>query len=194
MLKIGIKSGRILELLINKYHSKLLIANSRQLTLTNKKNTIKFIAIHEKDIQFYFKTKTIDYAIIGIDNYIEHNIKNKYIKIKLFKCKLCLIGNNNNYNKKKLICTKYTKLSKHILPTQTKLKKINGAVESCLINKLCNYIIDIVDTGTTLKANNLTQIKILKSIYSILLFKKFKKDNKLTKLKKFFENAKNKNI
>ncbi|MGX7582652.1 hypothetical protein ACWNX2_00380 [Candidatus Vidania fulgoroideorum] len=193
MLKIGIKSGRILKLLIQKYNTHLLIKNTRKLTLTNTNNTIKFIVINEKDIAFYFKTNTINYAIIGIDNYIENKMKYKYSKIQLFKCNLCLISNTTNTNKNNLICTKYTQLSKYILPT-AKLKKINGAVESCLIHNLCSYIIDIVDTGATLTANKLTQIKILKSIYSILLFKQFKKDSKLKLLKNFFNNATNKNL
>ncbi|QSW37764.1 hypothetical protein JSR02_00385 [Candidatus Vidania fulgoroideae] len=190
MLKIGVKSGRILKLLIHKYKKKLQISNKRKLTITNNQNTIKFIIIHEKDLNFYFNNNIINYAIIGLDNYIENNMKYKYTKIKLFKCKLCLITKNNNKNTNNLTCTKYTHISTHILPSTTKIKKINGAVESCLTNQLCTYIIDIVDTGATLKANKLTQTKILKSIYSVLLFKKYKKNSKLKQLKNFFKKCK----
>lgn len=135
----------------------------RKLVLSDKKNNIEFVLVKAVDVLTYVEHGAADIGIVGKDTLIEAG-KEFYevLDLKVGKCKFALASLpefklHEGYNRKK-IASKYPNVTRQYfrkLGMDVEIIKIEGSVELAPILGLSDAIVDIVETGTTLKENGL---------------------------------------
>ncbi|MGX7585901.1 hypothetical protein ACWNYH_00385 [Candidatus Vidania fulgoroideorum] len=191
MIKIGIGSGRVFDAFKQKlqFLFKSIKYSKRSMVIPFKDKSVLLCKINCWDSAFYFRNKLLDFIVMGSDIYIENELKYKCLKLLIFNCKLSLISSKNEIESN-IILTKYVNtVKKHKNYNKFDIIKLNGSLETCLSLNVFKYAVDIVDTGKSIKENNLKEIKLLKPIYSLLLINKGAKKNiiiNVNRLLKFF--------
>jgi len=135
---------------------------SRKLIFTDEKNKIKFILVKATDVPTYVHYGAADLGIVGKDTIMEEG-KNLYevLDLKFGACKMCVCGFENT--KVPLgsirVASKYPNIARdyfYAKRNQTvELIKLNGSVELAPLVGLSEVIVDIVESGKTLKENGL---------------------------------------
>lgn len=135
----------------------------RKLVLSDRKNNIEFVLVKAVDVLTYVEHGAADIGIVGKDTLIEAG-KDFYevVDLKVGKCKFALASLpdfklHEGYNRKK-IASKYPHVTREYfrkLGIDVEIIKIEGSVELAPILGLSDAIVDIVETGTTLKENGL---------------------------------------
>lgn len=188
-LIIALSKGRILKetLPILKFIGVILNKDyflSRKLVLKTNNPYIKIILVRAFDVPIYVKYGVADLGIVGRDVLFEHGNNNLYqlIDLKIAKCRLSIISKFNfnylnfiKYGKKLYIATKYINITRKYFISKNiniNLIKLNGSIELGPLLGLCNIIVDLVDTGKTLKENKLIERKCIMNITSQLIVNK----------------------
>lgn len=139
---------------------------SRQLLFINEEKKLKFFLSKVPDVPTYVEYGAADMGIVGLDTILEEN-RNVFdvLDLGFGKCKMCICGYEHaskllDNNKIIRVATKYPKIAKDYFynkKNQTvEIIKLNGSIELAPILELSDVICDIVETGSTLKANGLT--------------------------------------
>ena len=181
MLTIALSKGRILDQtlpLIEK--AGISIANSelesRKLILDTNLNDVKVIVIRASDVPVFVQHGAADIGIAGKDVLLEHGANGIFelLDLGISKCRLMVASKKGqDLNKSTLkVATKYVKSAKEYFYRQGKqveVIKLYGAMELAPIVGLSDCIVDLVDTGNTLKANNLVPLELIQEISSRLI-------------------------
>lgn len=181
MLTIALSKGRILEQtlpLLKK--SGLEIANgelnSRKLILDTNFESIKVIIIRATDVPVFVQHGVADFGIAGKDVLLEHGANGLFelLDLNIAKCKLMVAsGNEKKLEQNTLkIATKYVNSTKHYFEAKGQpyeIIKLYGAMELAPVLGLAHCIVDLVNTGNTLKANNLVPLEHIVDISSRLI-------------------------
>ena len=191
MIKIAITKGRI-----EKQVCKLLqeagfdmepIFNKDRELLIATKDGIEMIFGKANDVVTFLEHGIVD---IGFEDYYE------LLDLNIGKCYFAVAAypeyRNKKFERRKKIASKYTKVAKKYFATKqedVEIIKLEGSVELGPIVGISDAIVDIVETGSTLKANGLEVIEKISDISTRLVANKvsfkFKKDeimNLVTKL------------
>ena len=181
MLTIALSKGRILDqtlpLLekagISVPKSEL---ESRKLILDTNLSDVKVIVIRASDVPVFVQHGAADIGIAGKDVLLEHGANGIFelLDLGISKCRLMVASKKGqDLNKSTLkVATKYVKSAKEYFYKQGKqveVIKLYGAMELAPIVGLSDCIVDLVDTGNTLKANNLVPIELIQEISSRLI-------------------------
>ena len=181
MLTIALSKGRILDQtlpLLNK--AGISITNSqlesRKLILDTNLSDVKVIVIRASDVPVFVQHGAADFGIAGKDVLLEHGANGIFelLDLGISKCILMVSSKKGqDLNKSTLkVATKYVKSAKEYFYRQGKqveVIKLYGAMELAPIVGLSDCIVDLVDTGNTLKANNLVQLELVQEISSRLI-------------------------
>lgn len=147
---------------------------SRKLIFTNEKLKLKFFLAKATDVPTYVEYGAADIGIIGKDTLLEEkrNIC-EVLDLKFGKCRFAVAGKEEIREKLEKsndlrVATKYPNIAKeyfyHKKHQTVEIVKLNGSVELGPIVGLADVIVDIVETGSTLKENGL---KVLEEICPI---------------------------
>ena len=143
--------------------------DSRKLILNTNHTDIKIVVLRSSDVAIFVEHGAADIGVVGLDSLLEHSGNGIYelLDLNIAKCKLCLAAKPNaNLTKTPLkVATKYTKMSAEYFKNKqqaVELIKLYGAMELAPIVGLSDCIVDLVDTGNTLKANGLEIIEDVK--------------------------------
>ena len=181
MLTIALSKGRILDqtlpLLkkagISVPKSEL---ESRKLILDTNLSDVKVIVIRASDVPVFVQHGAADIGIAGKDVLLEHGANGIFelLDLGISKCRLMVASKKGqDLNKSTLkVATKYVKSAKEYFYRQGKqveVIKLYGAMELAPIVGLSDCIVDLVDTGNTLKANNLVPLELIQEISSRLI-------------------------
>ena len=181
MLTIALSKGRILDqtlpLLekagISVPKSEL---ESRKLILDTNLSDVKVIVIRASDVPVFVQHGAADIGIAGKDVLLEHGANGIFelLDLGISKCRLMVASKKDqDLNKSTLkVATKYVKSAKEYFYRQGKqveVIKLYGAMELAPIVGLSDCIVDLVDTGNTLKANNLVPLELIQEISSRLI-------------------------
>ena len=139
--------------------------NSRKLIFTNEELKLKFFLSKASDVPTYVESGTADIGIVGKDTLLEEG-RNLYevLDPKMGKCRFAVAGYKEIQDKLDnsmdlVVATKYPNIAKEYFyqkKHQTiEIVKLHGSVELAPIVGLSDVIVDIVETGSTLKANGL---------------------------------------
>jgi ATP phosphoribosyltransferase len=167
-LRIALTKGRLEKFSIEIFEkigidTEELKNKGRRLVLSDKKNNIQFVLVKAVDVLTYVEHGAADIGIVGKDTLMEEGIDfYEVVDLKVGKCKFALasipsFNLNEGYNRKK-IASKYPKVTREYfrkLGIDVEIIKIEGSVELAPILGLSDAIVDIVETGTTLKENGL---------------------------------------
>ena len=167
-VKIALTKGRIEKEAVNIFQRagidcSEVINKGRKLIFHNEEDNIDFVLVKASDVLTYVEHGVVDVGIVGKDTLLEQN-KDFYevLDLGFGKCKFSVAGPKNSnfysgYNRKK-IATKYPNVARNYfrkLGQDVEIIKIEGSVELAPILGLADAIVDIVETGTTLKENGL---------------------------------------
>lgn len=185
----ALPKGRILEELLpvlkktdllpeNEFFS----GSSRKLIFNSNHKNIKFIKVRSFDVATFISSGVAQIGVCGNDVVKEFNYKNIYSlkNLNIGHCKLSLAGENKNKPDFKSlshikIATKYVNSTKKFFAKQGILAecvKLNGSIELAPKLGLCDYIVDLVSTGRTLKENKMQEIFKISDVYSGIIVNK----------------------
>ena len=200
-INIALPKGRLLKKVYDLfkkigYENKELLEDNRKLIFENK--GIRYLIVKPSDVGIYVEKGVADIGIVGKDILLEnsHDIY-ELLDLKFGKCKICMASIKDykeDIERRLRVATKYINVYKKYFDSinrDVEIIKLNGSVELAPILNLSDVIIDIVETGSTLKENNLIVIKdIVDYISSRLIVNKvsFKfKNNLITEIIKNIE-------
>ncbi len=208
-LTIAIPKGRILQEL-NPFFDKINFKaeddfydeNSRKLIFSTNIKNLKLIKVRSFDVATFVKFGAADIGICGLDVLEEFKSPEIYriLDLEIGKCRLSiackkeLIGKINFKDESHIkISSKYQNITKNYFASQNiqaQCIKLNGAMELAPHLNLCDFIVDLVSSGKTLKENNLVEVEKLLDVSSYLVVNRnsFKvKNNNLKTIIKLFD-------
>ncbi len=155
------------------------LATTRKLILDTTVDNIKLVVIRATDVPTYVEYGAADIGVAGKDTLIEHGGEGLYepLDLQIAKCKLMVAGPENitEHPGRLRVATKYVKSARQYygsLGKQVEIIKLYGSMELAPIVGLSDYIVDLVDTGNTLKANGLVPLEHICDISSRLVINK----------------------
>lgn len=168
MIRIALTKGRIenksIELLkLAGYDCNELEEKGRKLVLKIRNADIEVVLAKAADVITYIEHGVCDVGIVGEDTIMEHgNMFHEILDLNFGKCKFALAGLKgkrlDSGYKHIVIASKYPKVTKEFFNQKgldVEIVKIEGSVELAPILNLADAIVDIVETGTTLRENGL---------------------------------------
>ncbi len=140
--------------------------DTRKLIFTNEKLKLRFFLAKAGDVPTYVEYGAADIGVVGKDTLLEEGRDNIYEMLDLGfgKCRMCVCGPAEardilQRNEIIRVASKYPNIAKNYFQTKknqtVEIIKLNGSVELAPIVDLSDVIVDIVETGTTLKENGL---------------------------------------
>ncbi len=145
--------------------------NSRKLIFVNEELKMKFFLAKGPDVPTYVEYGAADIGIVGKDTILEEGRKlYEVMDLGFGKCKMCVCGPESarkvlENNQLIRVATKYPNIAKDYFFNRkhqtVDLIKLNGSIELAPIVGLSEVIVDIVETGSTLKENGL---KVLEEV------------------------------
>ena len=138
---------------------------TRKLIFVNEELKLRFFLAKASDVPTYVEYGAADIGIVGKDTILEEDRKlYEVLDLGFGKCKMCVCGPEsarellNNHGMIR-VASKYTKIAKDYFynkKNQTvEIIKLNGSIELAPIVGLSEVIVDIVETGSTLRENGL---------------------------------------
>lgn len=139
--------------------------NSRKLIFVNEEQKLRFFLAKGPDVPTYVEYGAADIGVVGKDTILEEN-RNVYEALDLGfgKCKMCVCGPASakellQHHERIRVASKYPGIAReyfHNKKHQTvDIIKLNGSVELGPLVELSDVIVDIVETGSTLRENGL---------------------------------------
>lgn len=203
-VKIALTKGRLEKKAIEIF--KTININTRELedkgrklilNCENEEYNIDFFLVKAKDVETYVEYGAADMGIVGKDTLMEAN-KEFYevLDLNVGKCKFALAALpsfklDEGYNKKK-IATKYPNIAREYFRKKgmdVELIKIEGSVELGPIVGLADAIVDIVETGNTLRENGLVVVEDICEISARMIVNKASMKTKKDEIIKIIENV-----
>jgi len=138
------------------------LVSSRKLIIATNLANVRLVLIRSADVATYVQYGAADLGIAGKDVLMEKGSEGYYepLDLKLATCRLMTAApvNQTNTPKRLRVASKFVNIAKNYFSEQGRqvdIIKLNGALELAPIMGLADCIVDIVDTGSTLKANGL---------------------------------------
>ena len=139
--------------------------DSRKLIFTNEELKLRFFLAKGPDVPTYVEYGAADIGVVGKDTILEEGRKvHEVLDLGYGKCKMCVCGYKDaapllQHHELIRIATKYPNIAKDYFYNtkhQTvEIIKLNGSIELAPIVRLSEVIVDIVETGSTLRENGL---------------------------------------
>jgi ATP phosphoribosyltransferase len=143
--------------------------NTRKLIFENKDLGLRFFLAKGPDVPTYVYYGAADIGIVGRDTIIEENKKlYEVLDLGYGKCRMCVCGPESarkylESGEMIRVATKYPNIAKDYFMNKkhqtVEIIKLNGSIELAPIVGLSEVIVDIVETGSTLKENGLTVLE-----------------------------------
>lgn len=139
--------------------------NSRKLIFVNEEKKLKFFLSKGPDVPTYVEYGAADIGVVGKDTILEENRRvYEVLDLGFGKCRMCVCGPSSArglllHHERIRVASKYPLIAKEYFYNQkhqtVDIIKLNGSVELGPIVGLSDVIVDIVETGSTLKENGL---------------------------------------
>ncbi len=177
---------------------------SRKLILPTNQEGLRVVLVRASDVPTYVQYGGADLGVTGLDTLIEHGGHGLYqpLDLQIAKCRMSVAtplgfdyeGAVRQGSRLK-IATKYLQIAKDFFSTKgvhVDLVKLYGSMELAPLTGLADAIVDLVSTGSTLKANHLVEVERIMDISSHLVVNQAAlklKQSKLRPLLDAFERA-----
>lgn len=143
--------------------------DSRKLIFVNEELKLKFFLAKGPDVPTYVEYGAADIGVAGRDTIIEEGRKvHEALDLGFGKCRMCVCGHEDaaelmKHHELIRVATKYPKIAKDYFYNKrhqtVEIIKMNGSIELAPIVGLSEVIVDIVETGSTLKENGLVVLE-----------------------------------
>lgn len=192
-LTIALTKGRILEETLPLLKAADIcplddIATSRKLLFPTSQKGVQILVLRGSDVTTYVRYGTADIGVAGKDMLMEYGSEYsgqcgdqgiyEMLDLGIAKCRLMTAGKANQVpvrHRRIRVATKYVNVAKAYYAEkgiQADMIKLYGAMELAPIMGLADEIVDIVDTGNTLRANGLEAWDVIADISSRLIVNK----------------------
>ena len=145
--------------------------DSRKLIFVNEDLKLKFFLAKGPDVPTYVEYGAADIGIVGKDTIMEEGRKlYEVMDLKFGACRMCVCGPESarkllDSNQLIRVATKYPVIAKDYFYNKkhqtVEIIKLNGSIELAPIVGLSEVIVDIVETGSTLRANGLEVLETI---------------------------------
>lgn len=136
--------------------------NTRKLVAENKKARVRYFWVKPSDVPIYVEHGAVDIGIVGKDTLDESKADvYELLDTGLGKCDMCVAGTDDyidDTSRTLKVATKFPNIAKRYYAMQVRdieIIKLNGSIELAPLVGLSDVIVDIVETGTTLRENGL---------------------------------------
>ena len=139
--------------------------NSRKLIFTNEELKLRFFLAKGPDVPTYVEYGAADIGVVGKDTILEEGRKvHEVLDLGYGKCIMCVCGYKDavpllQHHELIRVATKYPNIAKEYFYNKkhqtVEIIKLNGSIELAPIVGLSEVIVDIVETGSTLRENGL---------------------------------------
>ena len=184
MLNIALPKGRLGEKVYSMFEKAgfecpSIKENNRKLIFENEKLKVRYFWVKPSDVAIYVERGAADIGVAGKDILLEYEPDiYELLDLKIGKCKMAVAGKKDfNQDDKKIIrvATKFKNIAKNYyskIGKEIDIIHLNGSIEIAPILDLSDVIVDIVETGTTLKENNLCVLEDIIPISARLIANK----------------------
>ena len=168
MLNVALPKGRLGEKVYAMFESAgyecpSIKENNRKLIFENPEKQVRYFWVKPSDVAIYVERGAADIGVAGKDILLEYSPDvYELLDLNLGKCDMAVAAPNDFHDdgeKTLRVATKFTKIAADYyskLGREIDIIKLNGSIEIAPILSLSDVIVDIVETGTTLKENNLS--------------------------------------
>ncbi len=152
---------------------------SRKLIFDSNLPGVRIMVLRGSDVPTYVEFGSADLGVVGKDLLLEYGQDPFYepLDLKLARCRLMTAGpvGAGRPEGRFRVATKFVNIAKRYFArqgVQTDIVKLNGALELAPAMGLADRIVDIVDTGNTLRANGLEPLELIEHISSRVIVNK----------------------
>lgn len=168
MLNIALPKGRLGDKVYSLfakmgYDCSEFLEDTRKLVIENPDSGVRYLLIKPSDVGIYVERGAADIGVVGKDVLLETDPDvYELLDLNLGKCNLAVAAKNGyveDTDRTLRVATKYVNVTKNYykgLNREIEIIKLNGSIELAPILGLSDVILDIVETGTTLKENDLS--------------------------------------
>ncbi|MBP3390422.1 MAG: ATP phosphoribosyltransferase [Clostridia bacterium] len=166
-MNIALPKGRLGEKVYNLlekigYGCPAVLENSRKLVFEDEKNRVRYFWVKPSDVAIYVETGVADVGVVGKDILLEQNPDvYELLDLGFGKCRMAVAGKKGEklpLDKTVKVATKFPNIAKKYFTSKSReidIIKLNGSIELAPILGMSDVIVDIVETGSTLKENDL---------------------------------------
>lgn len=167
MLNIALPKGRLGEKVYNMFEKAgfecpSIKENNRKLIFENDEVGVRYFWVKPSDVAIYVERGAADIGVAGKDIILEYEPDvYELMDLDIGKCRMCVAAKNDfrdNTQRTLRVATKFSNIAKQHYISKGRdidIIHLNGSIEIAPILGLSDVIVDIVETGTTLKENNL---------------------------------------
>src|SRR4029079_10497007 len=154
---------------------------SRKLILASNRSDLRFVIWRASDVPTYVQHGAADFGVAGKDVLLEHGGEGLYqpVDLHIAKCRMsvatragCDYETAVRQGARLRVATKFTSIAREHFGKKgvhVDLIKLYGSMELAPLVGLCDAIVDVVSTGSTLRANNLVEVEEIMDISSRLV-------------------------
>jgi ATP phosphoribosyltransferase len=184
MLTIAVSKGRIYEEALPLLKEAGIVPTDdpktcRKLILSTTREDVQLVIIRATDVPTFVEYGAADLGIAGKDVLLEHGAESLYepLDLNIACCRLMTAAHKNAPEQRGRIrvATKYVKIARSYFASQgiqAEIIKLYGSMELAPLVGLADCIVDLVDTGNTLRANDLEPRELIMNISSRLVINK----------------------
>ena len=167
MINVALPKGRLGEKVYAMfaaagYECPALLENSRKLIFENPEAGVRYFWVKPSDVAIYVERGAADIGVAGKDILLEYRPDVfELLDLGLGKCRMAVAAKEEFYDdgqRTLRVATKFTHIAAEYYASKCReidIIKLNGSIEIAPILGLSDVIVDIVETGKTLKENNL---------------------------------------
>lgn len=167
---------------------------SRKLILETNMPDVRLIIVRASDVPTYVEYGGADIGVAGKDVLMEHPEAELYepVDLKIARCKLMTAGKQDSEvpQGRLKVATKFVESTKRFYAEQgqqVEIIKLYGSMELAPLVGMADRIVDVVDTGNTLRANGLIPMEHIADISSRLVVNKASMKTKHARIQAFIE-------
>ena len=173
MLNIALPKGRLGEKAYNLmkqagFGCPTIEEESRKLIFENEENGVRYFWVKPSDVAIYVERGAADVGVVGKDILLEYQPQvYELLDLQMGKCRMAVAGPKDFRDKPGRtlrVATKFPNIAARYyagISREIDIIKLNGSIELAPILGLSDVIVDIVETGTTLKENGLVPMETI---------------------------------
>ena len=144
------------------YECPEILEDNRKLIFENEANGVRYFLVKPSDVAIYVEKGAADIGVVGKDILLEQSPElYELLDLGFGKCRMCVAAPNDyreDPDRPVKVATKFVHIARSYYESKNReieIIKLSGSIEIAPLVGLSDVIVDIVETGTTLKENNL---------------------------------------
>ncbi|MDO9620336.1 MAG: ATP phosphoribosyltransferase [Moraxellaceae bacterium] len=153
--------------------------HSRKLIFPTSRDGVNVVILRATDVPTFVQHGAADIGVAGKDVLVEHGAEGMYelVDLNIARCRLMVAGKvgAQKPDRRLRVATKFINIAKRYYAArgeQVELIKLYGSMELAPIMDMADVIVDVVDTGKTLKENGLEPLELIMPVSSRLIVNK----------------------